>query len=213
MYARVTTFQGSPDRIEDGLRIFREQATPAVQGQPGFRGAYVLVDRQTGKGLTLSVWESQAAMTASDAAVRQVREQGIQASGVSSMPTAARYEVAVQAEATGQAAATGSGHATARVTTAQIPPERIEELLRHIREQNAPTMQQQPGFQRAYYCIDRQRGQGLALSLWQSREAVQQAEATLNQARDQAGQVSGIQGAPTTAVYEVAVQVQPAVRA
>ena len=213
MFARVTTFQEAPDRIEDSIRIFREQAAPAVQGQPGFQGAYVLVDRQTGKGLTLCVWESEAAMTSSDAAVRQVREQGIQAAGVRSIPTAAHYKVAVQAQATGQAAATGTRQAVARVTAAQVPPERIEELLRHIRAQNAPTMQQQVGFQRAYYCIDRQSGQAIAVSFWQSRAAVQQAEATLNQARDQAGQVSGIQGAPTTAVYEVAVQVQPAVRA
>ena len=48
MFARVTTFQGSPDRIEEGLRIFRENVIPWLRDATGFRGWLVLLDREQG---------------------------------------------------------------------------------------------------------------------------------------------------------------------
>jgi heme-degrading monooxygenase HmoA len=78
----------------------------------------------------------------------------------------------------------GADTLVARYTTGQAAPERVEDLARHVREQNAPLMQRQPGFVRAYYCADRQSGRVMTVSFWQSREALQQAEATLNQARE-----------------------------
>ncbi len=95
MFARVTTVQGAPDRVEEGIRQFREQAVPLVQGQPGFAGAYLLVNSQSGKGLAVSLWESEAAMTGSAAAVEPVRERTTQAMGRQSPPTVETYEVAV----------------------------------------------------------------------------------------------------------------------
>jgi hypothetical protein len=38
MFARVTTIQGSPDRIDETTRYARERVLPAMKGQPGFEG-------------------------------------------------------------------------------------------------------------------------------------------------------------------------------
>ena len=56
MHARVVTFQGSPEQVQQGAeQRFRERVLPTLQQQAGFKGAYVLLDRTRGKllGITL----------------------------------------------------------------------------------------------------------------------------------------------------------------
>jgi hypothetical protein len=59
MYARVTTTQFSPYRLEEAIHIAREQIVPAAQQQTGFKGFLMLVDRSTGKGITITLWEGE----------------------------------------------------------------------------------------------------------------------------------------------------------
>ncbi len=60
MYARVTTTQYSPYRLEEGISIAKEHTLPAAQQQTGFKGYLMLVDRSTGKGITITLWEEEA---------------------------------------------------------------------------------------------------------------------------------------------------------
>lgn len=60
MYARVTTTQFSPYRLDEGIQIAREHTVPAAQQQSGFKGYLMLVDRSTGKGMTITLWEDEA---------------------------------------------------------------------------------------------------------------------------------------------------------
>ncbi len=39
---------------------------PAAEKQKGFRGGYLLTDRATGKGISISLWETEADMKASE---------------------------------------------------------------------------------------------------------------------------------------------------
>jgi hypothetical protein len=59
MYARVTTTQFSPYRLEEAIHIAREATVPAAQRQSGFKGYMMLVDRSTGKGITITLWEGE----------------------------------------------------------------------------------------------------------------------------------------------------------
>lgn len=59
MYARVTTTQFSPYRLEEAIHTVREHALPAAQQQTGFKGFLMLVDRSTGKGITITLWEGE----------------------------------------------------------------------------------------------------------------------------------------------------------
>ena len=59
MYARVTTTQFSPYRLDESIHIAREQIVPAAQQQNGFKGYLMLVDRSTGKGITITLWEGE----------------------------------------------------------------------------------------------------------------------------------------------------------
>lgn len=59
MYARVTTTQFSPYRLDEAISIIRENTVPAAQQQTGFKGYLLLVDRSTGKGITITLWEEE----------------------------------------------------------------------------------------------------------------------------------------------------------
>ena len=52
MFARIGTWQGSPDDLERWIVRAREHVKPSVGQDPGLKTAYWLVDRKGGKGLT-----------------------------------------------------------------------------------------------------------------------------------------------------------------
>ena len=95
MFARVTTvgFEGAPD---EAVAYVREQVLPAVQGLSGFRGLYHLVDRQRGKALGITLWETAAALRASAATAQRLRAASV-GRGPSAEPAAEEYEVVLQA--------------------------------------------------------------------------------------------------------------------
>jgi len=95
MFARVTTLQVPSDRIEASARFGREQALPAMQGRPGFKGMYYLIDRENGRGLGITLWETEEDLLATEEQARQLRATAVE--GVSAPPTAQIYEVSFQA--------------------------------------------------------------------------------------------------------------------
>ena len=60
MYARLTTTQFSPYRLDEAISIARDHTLPAAQQQTGFKGYLMLVERSTGKGITITLWEEEA---------------------------------------------------------------------------------------------------------------------------------------------------------
>lgn len=83
VFARVTTSQAQPDLSpEDRDRMtdfILEQLIPAVRRMDGFKGGYWLGDPKSGKGLTFTLWESEEAERASQAASSQLRQQAASA--------------------------------------------------------------------------------------------------------------------------------------
>ncbi len=59
MFARLTIFQGKSDKIDEAIKIYKENVVPAAKSQKGFRGIYLLTDRKTGKGISMSLWDSE----------------------------------------------------------------------------------------------------------------------------------------------------------
>jgi heme-degrading monooxygenase HmoA len=66
MHARVTTLEGSTDRMDEGVRVIRVHALPQLHQQDGFKGYLALGDRHSGKLLGISFWESEEAMRAAE---------------------------------------------------------------------------------------------------------------------------------------------------
>jgi hypothetical protein len=69
MYARVATFESDPDKVDDAVEMVRTEV--AGDTPPGLEGAkmLMLVNRETGKGIGVTLFESEEAMRRGDAAL------------------------------------------------------------------------------------------------------------------------------------------------
>lgn len=95
MFARVSTFRGPVDRTSEGIRVAREQILPAARLQDGFRGIYILFDRESGESIALTLWETEADLRASEEAALRARTESARVSG-ETIVGVRRYEVALQ---------------------------------------------------------------------------------------------------------------------
>jgi hypothetical protein len=69
MYARVATFQSDPAHVDEAISMVRAEV--AGDTPPGLEGArmLMLVDRESGKGLGVTLFDSQDAMRRGDEAL------------------------------------------------------------------------------------------------------------------------------------------------
>jgi hypothetical protein len=61
MYARVTRAQTTPENLVSALKRVREQYLPAIRSE-GAKSYLVLIDRTTGKAMTIVLYESDDAL-------------------------------------------------------------------------------------------------------------------------------------------------------
>jgi len=66
MYTRLTIFRFNINRIDEGIKIYQESVIPAAKTQKGFSHAYLLIDRNTGDGISMTFWETQADVLANE---------------------------------------------------------------------------------------------------------------------------------------------------
>ena len=92
MFARVSTYQGDPAQIDQGLNHARENILPRVKQIDGFEGVYYLVDRQSGKALIITLWESEEALRASEEEANRLRSESAE-SASATIENVERYEV------------------------------------------------------------------------------------------------------------------------
>jgi heme-degrading monooxygenase HmoA len=78
MFARINTFEGSPQDLDASIADVREQVVPACERIPGFEGMVLLVDRSSGKSVGITFWESEAALTASEQRAGEIRGSSAQ---------------------------------------------------------------------------------------------------------------------------------------
>jgi heme-degrading monooxygenase HmoA len=93
MFARVSRYRGDTDRLLEG---FRRTTEPLAQ-LDGFQRAYFLTDPGGGHAMTITLWESEAALTASAEWANKAREHAAHDSGAT-IESVESYEVALTAE-------------------------------------------------------------------------------------------------------------------
>ena len=97
MYARLTTMSFRTDRADEGARLFETSVVPAARAQKGFRAAYLLSDRKSGRAVALTLWDDEAAAVANEEN-RYYQEQLIKALPLFTAPPVREgFEVVVEA--------------------------------------------------------------------------------------------------------------------
>jgi heme-degrading monooxygenase HmoA len=92
MFARVSTYEGRPEQLDEMHHEGLEHVLPALEMQDGFSGGLVLADRQSGKFLVVTLWESEQAMDTTEDASHWLRIFGAQSRG-GTISSVQRYEV------------------------------------------------------------------------------------------------------------------------
>jgi len=72
MYVRLTTTQTAVDKTDQAVELWRDKVGPALKQRKGFKGAYLVGDHATGKGLAITLWETQADVQATDTDVPKI---------------------------------------------------------------------------------------------------------------------------------------------
>jgi heme-degrading monooxygenase HmoA len=93
MFARVSTYQGKTERLIEG---FRRTTEPLAQIE-GFERALFLTDTAGGEAVSITLWDSEAAMAASAEWANKAREHAAHESGAR-VESVRSYEVALTAE-------------------------------------------------------------------------------------------------------------------
>lgn len=93
MYARATTLEGSPEKMDDAVGQYR-QSLSQFKEISGNQGAILLVDRASGRGIGITLWESEEAMSESRDQASQVRQQAASSVGAE-IRSVEEYEVPV----------------------------------------------------------------------------------------------------------------------
>jgi heme-degrading monooxygenase HmoA len=96
MFARVSTIQGKKDQIDQGINHYREKLLPEAQKMSGFKGAYLLVDRKSGKSVGITLWDTEKDLQSSAAAADKLRTQASKVTNATGLPVVEIYEVTVQ---------------------------------------------------------------------------------------------------------------------
>jgi quinol monooxygenase YgiN len=90
--SRVNFLETQPGRIEDVARVVHEIVHPGIREEDGYVGYIVLGDRETGRAMGVTLWESSETREASDAKARQIRPRVEQETG-GTMRAVERYDV------------------------------------------------------------------------------------------------------------------------
>ena len=59
MYARLTTMQFKIDRLDDAIKVCRTSIVPAARSQKGFLKLTMFLDRESGKAIFCTLWETK----------------------------------------------------------------------------------------------------------------------------------------------------------
>jgi len=167
MYARSTTLQGNPQALDDAIAYVRDEVMPMVLGMDGCLGLSMLCDRESGRCIVTSSWQSDDAMRASAEAVRASRARAAEIFGDAD-PVVEEWEIA----AMHRVRDTGDG-ACARVIWSQGQAGQLDRILEAWRTTIPPQLEQMPGFCGVSAFVDRGSARAVAAVSYESREAME----------------------------------------
>ncbi|HJT55376.1 MAG TPA: antibiotic biosynthesis monooxygenase [Ktedonobacteraceae bacterium] len=96
MYARVTTFELNPGKIDEALEVARTDLVPVMKQQPGFKAVLTLVDREAAKAISVSLWETEDDLKAGESSGYYQQQVSRLASFVMAAPNRETYEATLE---------------------------------------------------------------------------------------------------------------------
>jgi hypothetical protein len=180
LYTRTTTIQADPAKIDEGIAHVRDQIIPAVTAINGCVGMSLLVDRDSGRCIAATAWESESAMNNSAETVRPLRSQAEQVLGAETSAVDAWEVGAVHRD---HATPEGS---CARVTWLSGDPQTAERAIDVFKMVVMPRVQELDGFCAGSLLINRETGRAVGTITFDSREQLEASRPAAGKIRERA---------------------------
>jgi quinol monooxygenase YgiN len=168
MYARSTTVRGNPQSLDDAIAYLRDEVMPAVQEMDGCIGLSMMCDRDSGRCIATTAWETEEAMHNSEEGLRAMRERYAQIMG--SRPEVQEWEIALLHRV--HQAPDG---ACCRVIWGRGDPAEADRVTDAFRMSLLPRMEELPGFCSVSLLVGRETGLSATAVVYESREAMTRA--------------------------------------
>lgn len=166
MYARSNDLMADSSRMDDGIADVRDNVMPAVLDMDGCVGISMLCDRDSGRCIVTTAWETADAMAATRDRVRAMRERAAEQFG-GPAPEVQEWEIAVM-----HRLHPTTDDACARVTWSRTDPANVDRMLDAFRTSIIPQVDEIPGFCSLSMMVDRQTGLGSLTSVYADRAAL-----------------------------------------
>jgi hypothetical protein len=168
VYARTATIQAQPSSIDAGVAHIRDAVLPRLQEVDGCVGLSLLADRETGRCIATTAWETEDAMRASEEPTQPVRDQALQVFGAVGSPMTEEWEIA----ALHRDHSAGEG-ACARVIWVKLPPDQLDAGINFYKMSVLPDLEALDGFCSASLLVDRASGRAVTCTSFDSLEAME----------------------------------------
>jgi heme-degrading monooxygenase HmoA len=187
MYARTTTIIADPTRMDDGIADVRDNVMPAVSDMDGSVGLSMLCDRDSGRCIVTTAWETEEAMAATRERVLQMRERATQQFGASDSQVQ-EWEIAVM-----HRRQTAGDDSCARVTWSRIDPAQVDRMIDTFRTSLVPRIDEIPGFCSLSMLVDRQTGMGSLTAVYTDRQALEASREQVMGVREEFSRQTGME--------------------
>ncbi|MGW2573089.1 hypothetical protein [Streptomyces sp. NPDC001537] len=165
MFVRTVYATGDPAKVDTAIRALNSQGRDLLEERPGYRGAGIFVDRELGKLLAVSWWESEEARRNSDEVMRERR--GGLLEPFAATTAVENYEVVVFHRVRRPEAGGGL-----RITRLEFDPVDADLLADTFRASVVPRLEALPGLAGTSLHVDRERGRGMVGALFADRNAL-----------------------------------------
>ncbi|AMC51577.1 hypothetical protein RN06_3124 [Mycobacterium tuberculosis variant bovis BCG] len=166
VYARSTTIQAQSECIDTGIAHVRDVVMPALQGMDGCIGVSLLVDRQSGRCIATSAWETAEAMHASREQVTPIRDRCAEMFG--GTPAVEEWEIAAMHR--DHRSAEG---ACVRATWVKVPADQVDQGIEYYKSSVLPQIEGLDGFCSASLLVDRTSGRAVSSATFDSFDAME----------------------------------------
>lgn len=166
MYARSTSIQAQPSNIDAGIAFVRDEVMPALQDMDGYVGLSLLVDRESGRCIATSAWETEDALGTSTDQAAPLRERAAEMFGGD--VTVERWEIAVL-----HRDHRANDGACVRATWVKIAPDQMDQSVDFYRTTVLSRIEELEGFCSASLLIDRAAGRAVSSVSFDSGAAME----------------------------------------
>jgi quinol monooxygenase YgiN len=187
MYARSTTLEGDPRTMDEAIAYVRDELMPLVRAMDGCVGLSMLGDRDSGRCIVTTSWESAEARTASAEGVHASRARAAEILHAGD-PEVRDWEIALV-----HRVHEAHNGACTRVIWGRRAPGGTDGELDPVRTRLLPRMEELPGFCSVSLMVDSQDGRTATTVAYDDRHAMTRADERATVPREEFGRMLGME--------------------